>query len=188
MKGRKGSTTRKAHRRRLKSGMVVDVRKHFLCYWKGLSSVQKKNNVKLLNTFTSWNSLRGSEKNKWGKILLKETPACKTKNNKKKFVKSKKTAIKQSIHKIKSIHHDRLRRKYAPSTIKYGIGNYPTLKRDTGLTGVEENNLIKVAEKYGNGDKIDLNALIDSSLSYNENKQIIIKNLKPSFHDVRGIL
>lgn len=47
------------------------------------------------------------------------------------------------------------------------------------LTGIERMNLIKLADKYGvNRDVVDFEALIDESLTYDENRRILKKKVK----------
>lgn len=61
-----------------------------------------------------------------------------------------------------------------------------SLKRRTGLTGVEEHQLVSIVAKAvgeENIDKVDINSLVDDSLSYDENKEILERAVNPSMRD-----
>lgn len=72
-----------------------------------------------------------------------------------------------------------------------GQDSFQTLKKRTGLTGVEEHHLVELVKKHvapGDYDKIDVESLVDSSLSYDENKEILERAVAPSMADMGAYL
>ena len=64
---------------------------------------------------------------------------------------------------------------------------FKTIKGKTGLTGVEENSLIQYASQYVKDvQQVDFMALIDPTLNYQENKEIIQQAVNPTFKDMAG--
>jgi hypothetical protein len=69
---------------------------------------------------------------------------------------------------------------------KSSIG-YTTLRKTTGLTGIEEHHLIETVSKYvDDPQKIDIESLIDSDLSYDENRELIEAALNPTMAQAYG--
>lgn len=61
---------------------------------------------------------------------------------------------------------------------------YETIRGYTGLTGVEEHHLLNyVRGRVGDPQNVDIKSLIDPSLSYSENKEIIEEAVSPSARD-----
>jgi hypothetical protein len=97
------------------------------------------------------------------------------------------TRIRRAYHKHKTT---RQRRRHIPVKSVFGRvrrhqfkGYYKTLKKRTGLTGVEEHQLIRLVERAvgpDNADKVDIESLVDSSLSYGENREILRMAVAPT--------
>ena len=78
------------------------------------------------------------------------------------------------------------RKEKAQVRIKYKPKpKYETIRGYTGLTGVEEHHLLNYVKKnVCDPQNVDIKSLIDSSLSYAENKEIIETSFSPSCRDV----
>lgn len=58
---------------------------------------------------------------------------------------------------------------------------FKTFNKKTGMSGIEEHHLQEIVRKYvSDPQKVDIESLIDSSLSYEENKQLLESKLNPT--------
>jgi hypothetical protein len=93
------------------------------------------------------------------------------------------------VRRIRAKYKHRKRLKILPRRRRTQVKQkrrYYTLSRKTGLTGVEEHQLLNIvagAVGEDNIDKVDVNSLVDSSLSYRENKRIILAAVSPTMRD-----
>ena len=177
MKGRVGgTTTRRTHTRKLKNGGTTVVKRHFMRYWKSHSSRQKKKqkNIRLRNTYESWLRLRGFESEKWGNVILSEITSVKVKRIVKEKVKPpKRKPIKRKVIRV------RVRRIRRPlRTFRF---------KGVRLTGVEQNALIQYARRRGVKD-VDFYALVDPTLSYRENLEILQRHVSPTLKQARYMI